>query len=446
LEAILEVTRALAAEPDLDRLLALLAAAASKVLQAERTSVWAADGDRQTLLTRVAEGAETLRIPWGAGLVGEVCRTGLPVNIPDVYADARFNRETDRQTGYRTRSMLCLPLFDFDGQTVVGALQALNKRNGGTFDDYDLELARTLGAQAGVILRQAAVRAEWAEAKRRQAELDLARKIQQGLLPGYVPIPGARNAAAPMTEPAAAARRAWGLDVAGASQPAVETGGDFFDYLLLPPAVPGGAQRLGIVIADVTGHGLGAALLSVAARACLRALAETETHPSNLIAAANRLLVHDLRDGTFLSLLLVVFDPSTGTLTYVSAGHPAPLLLRPKDNSFWAGDSTGPLLGILPDATFTARTPPAPETGDVVLLLTDGIPETTDAAGEALGEKRVRDLTLRAAKKNQARAADILDALLTETDAHLAGRPPADDRTAVVIRVETTFRPADSHK
>jgi len=406
LEAILAITRAMAAEPDLTRLLVLLAAACSKVLQVERTSIWVVDPRSGDLFTRVAEGMDAIRVPKGKGLVGAAAESGQPILIPDAYADPRFNPEVDRKSGFHTREILCLPLHDVAGTRVVGVLQALNK-TGGALGDYDVQLAALIGAQAGVVLEQAALREEALERKRLQAEMDLAHSIQQRLLPRASP-------------------EAPGLDVAGANQPATETSGDYYDYIPLPDG------RLAVVIADVTGHGLGAALVMTSARAFVRALFGAQTDSGKVVSLANALLEKDLEAGNFLSLCLAVFDPAARALHYVSAGHDPPLVYRPAGDAFAELDSTGPLLGIVAGMDFEARGPLPLASGDVLLFMTDGLFECMNENDETFGKERLKDVVRAHAQDS---AQQLLAALLEATAAWTGGRPQRDDITAVVVKV-----------
>jgi len=410
LEAILSVTRAMAAEPDLARLLMMLAAACTKVLQVERTSVWVVDQSTGGLLTRVAEGMDVIRVPKGKGIVGAAAAGGQAILIPDAYADPRFNPEVDKMSGFHTREILCLLLRDVTGKRVVGVLQALNKKDG-KLSAYDVELASTIGAQAGVMLEQAALREEAQERRRLQAEVDLAHSIQQRLLPHESP-------------------KINGLDVAGANRPATETSGDYFDYIALPDG------RLALVIADVTGHGLGAALMMTATRAYVRALCETNTEPGKLLSHANDLLERDLEGGNFLSLCVAVFDLGTVALSYASAGHDPPLLYRPGEDAFAELDSTGPLLGILPGTQYEARGPLPWQSGDVLVFMTGGLFECMKSNDETFGKERLKDL-IRARAKDTAAA--VLAALLRATSGWTAGRPPRDDTTLVVVKVSCGF-------
>ena len=144
LQSILDVAKAMTAERQLDRLLALVVDEAAKVAEADRCTLFLVDRERGELWSKVAHGARTIRVPLGAGVVGDVAASGTPVRIDDAYADARFNREVDRGTGYRTRTILAVPMRNTKGE-VVGVLQALNRREG-AFTEEDEEL---LGALAG---------------------------------------------------------------------------------------------------------------------------------------------------------------------------------------------------------------------------------------------------------------------------------------------------------
>jgi len=144
LQSILDVAKAMTAERQLDRLLALVVDEAAKVAEADRCTLFIADRDRGELWSKVAHGTEEIRIPLGAGIAGAVAANGLAIRIDDAYADARFNQQVDHDTGYRTRSILAVPMRNTRGE-VVGVLQALNRRNG-AFTGEDEEL---LGALAG---------------------------------------------------------------------------------------------------------------------------------------------------------------------------------------------------------------------------------------------------------------------------------------------------------
>lgn len=155
LGSLLEVGKALAAEKDLTRLLSLILVEVTQVMEADRSSVFLVDKEKQELWSKVAQGLEVreIRIPLTAGIAGHVATTGQLVNIPEAYNDPRFNPEVDRRTGYRTRTILCAPLVNRDGE-VIGIIQVLNKHTG-PFTSGDEDLLSAFCGQAAVAVENA---------------------------------------------------------------------------------------------------------------------------------------------------------------------------------------------------------------------------------------------------------------------------------------------------
>ncbi len=158
---VLEVARTLANERDLDGILASVLRAAALVAEADRSSIFLLDRERNELWTRLAQGvsaSEEIRTPVGVGIAGHVAATGVAINIPRAYDDARFNRSVDQVTGYHTESLLTVPMRLASGKEagqVVGVLQVLNRRDGKPFNEEDQELLEGLGAQAGAVIENA---------------------------------------------------------------------------------------------------------------------------------------------------------------------------------------------------------------------------------------------------------------------------------------------------
>ena len=158
LTSILEVAKAMTAQRDLDRLLAIILTEAAKVVDADRCSLFIVDRERSELWTKVAHGTKEIRIPLGTGIAGHVAAAGETVNILDAYEDPRFNRSVDLATGYRTRNILCVPMRDAHGQ-VTGVIQALNKAHD-SFTSEDEELLLALGGQAAAAIENALLHEE----------------------------------------------------------------------------------------------------------------------------------------------------------------------------------------------------------------------------------------------------------------------------------------------
>jgi len=150
---LLDVMRSLSTELEIDQLLKSIVAKTTEVMQADRSTLFLVDRASNTLWSKVAEGTGEVRIPIGVGIAGYVAETGETVNIPDAYEDPRFNPEFDRQTGFRTHSILCMPMRDAEG-TTVGVLQVLNKRDG-AFTSEDEDLLSAIGSQEVVAIDNA---------------------------------------------------------------------------------------------------------------------------------------------------------------------------------------------------------------------------------------------------------------------------------------------------
>lgn len=169
---LLDIIKAISAETDLDRLLQLIMQETTRVMEADRSTLFILDRERGELWSKVALGLERqlIRLKLGAGIAGSVALTGETLNIPDAYQDPRFNPEVDRQTGYRTRTILCMPVLHKDGR-VVGVLQVLNKK-GGAFNRDDEELLEILCSQAAIALENAQLYENLRRAYRELQELD----------------------------------------------------------------------------------------------------------------------------------------------------------------------------------------------------------------------------------------------------------------------------------
>jgi phosphoserine phosphatase RsbU/P len=404
LQTIMAVSRALSSERDLDRLLGLIVHAVTDLVAADRTSLFIVDRERKELWTRISQGADTIRLPLGSGIAGSVAASGQTINIPSAYADPRFNPDHDRHSGYQTRSILCMPLVNYEN-AVVGVIQALNKRDGQPFGDYDEQVLSALCANAGVALDNAQLIVRDLERQRLARDMELARQIQLSLLPGKPP------------EHARWRIAAW-------ARSCDQTGGDYYDFLAPQ------ADRRDVVIGDVSGHGIAAALLMSTARAFLRALHQQGNQPlEGTVTQLNQLLTQDMNDGSFMSLVLCrLFDD--GGCAYVSAGHEPPLVHR-VGGRHDALESTGMPLGMMGDATYAAHALQRLGSGDLLVLFTDGIFEAQAPPDhEPWGLKRLRQ-TVSAHAGHGAQA--VCDEVVRAVTDHLGGHPPHDDITLVVV-------------
>lgn len=402
---VLEMTRRIAGGPDdLGALLAAITEATRTILRCERSSVSLLDAANDELVVRTSSDLAGVRFPAGLGLSGATLKSGSVINVADAYRDPRFNPEGDRRSGFRTRSVLSVPLPGLDGRA-IGVIQALNKQ-AEAFNHRDERLLQVFSAQAGVALQRQIARD--AEARRRQVERDLglARDIQRGLLPRRAPeIPG--------------------FDIAGWNHPAEETGGDFFDFIPLDDG------RLAFVLADVSGHGLGPALIVAECRALLRACLPHHDCPMGLLSQVNDLLCDDLPDDRFVTVGFGILDPEKGRIVTLSAGHGPILVYRRATDDFEEIEPHGCPLGLFPGWSGGPAVDVVLGEGDQFLIFSDGFHEWPDARGESFGMGRLRNGIRRHCELNAERAIQAIRADVCE----FAGETPqADDLTAVVIR------------
>lgn len=155
LSMLLKVGLRLASERDIERLLLMIIEETTTVMDAERSSLFLIEREKNEMWAKIAQGAEIheIRFPLGVGIAGAVGKTGEIINIPDAYRDSRFNPEFDKKTGFRTRSILCVPMKNLHGE-ILGAIQVLNKHHG-LFDADDATLLTALAAQAAVTIENA---------------------------------------------------------------------------------------------------------------------------------------------------------------------------------------------------------------------------------------------------------------------------------------------------
>ena len=401
---VLEVSRSLARAIDHQSLLELIRDAACEVLDCEAASIFLHDDQTGELVSRVSTAAQEIRFAADRGIADETFRTGQVVNIPDAYAHPQFNPDVDRSTGFTTRSLLACPLRRHD-DAVLGVFQVLNRR-GRPFDADDEILARTFGAQAGVALQRQLLLEEFVEKQRLQRELQIARKIQLGLLPRRPPA-------------------LEGYDIAGWVCPAEETGGDFYDLTDSPDG------RLAVVLADVTGHGLGPALIVAEFRALTRAsLAQFESL-GRLVSQVNRLLCQDLPRGKMVTGFFGLLRGDEGQLQYISAGQGPLLLYRREVDDALELPYQGLPLGFSPKTEYGAPHEAGLAPGDFLALMTDGFIEWPDRSGRRFGLDHVRSLLRR--DQNEP-AAEIIRRLHQGVIEFAGGTRQDDDLTCVIIK------------
>jgi phosphoserine phosphatase len=404
LRRILEVTRKLAAPFDLDTMLSEVVDVSRNILDADRGTVFLYDEETDELVVRVATELGAIRIPANKGIVGESAQTRKLINVPDCYADERFNRAIDKETGYRSRCMLTIPLLGFE-DSLVGVLQILNK-NDGVFDEQDEFIATALAAQAAVVLHRAKITEQIIESEKLDREITVARDVQMGTLPKEMP----------MIE---------GYGFAGAFSPTDQTGGDLYDF------VPLDDHRLFLLMGDATGHGIGPALSATQVRAMLRVALRLDSSLDDAFMHINDQLCDDLPDDRFVTGFFGLLDATTHKVQFHSGGQGPILHYHAASGEYdWHPATTFPL-GYMPQTSLAAPLELDLEPGDILGLISDGIYEYENEQGVQFGQQGVASV-IDSLPGGDAEA--VVAEIMRAVRHHGGSVPQADDITIVLAR------------
>jgi len=317
----------------------------------------------------------------------------IPLDLADLF----------RHRQGQTRSLLTIPL-SVKGD-VLGVMMLEEAITLGGSREKRLEIIAGIADQVAMAVQNERLQQERVKTERLEHEIQLAREIQQSLIPGELPQPS-------------------GWELAATWRAARQVTGDFYDLIDLP----GGG--LGLVVADVAGKGMPAALVMALTRTLVRATALQETRPAAVLARVNDLLVPDMRRGMFVTALYAVLSRDTGELAYANAGHNLPLLLRSRTRDLEQLCKGGMALGVLEGVRLEERTIWL-EPGDCLVIYTDGISEAFSPEGTMYGPERLRDVIL-AADGSSAQA--MLEAIDNSVLGFVGDASPSDDLTLIVLR------------
>lgn len=365
----IEIANLINSELSLGKLLTSVMETTKKAFQADSVSLLLRDEESGDLIFQIALGdvgdeiKEIFRLQKGEGIAGLVSEQGTPLNIKDVYDHPKFSPDYDLKTQYRTRAMLCVPL-KARGKT-LGVLQVMNKLTSPFyFTHEELDMLITISSSAAVAIDTARMHRMILQQETLKRDLILAKEVQLSFLPMALPqIPG--------------------YEFAALNCPALEVGGDFFNFFQLHE------NKLGIVLGDVSGKGISASLFMAKLSSDLQYHALLNNSPSALLETVNELLCQRAKHGMFVTLVYMVLDLETGDLAFANAGHLFPICSG-RDGSFLIGDdsSKGPPLGILPGIPYAEeRFTLAP--GQGLTLYTDGITEAKNSRGDLFGMERL---------------------------------------------------------
>jgi serine phosphatase RsbU (regulator of sigma subunit) len=305
-------------------------------------------------------------------------------------------------------TVVCVPLKMRDRVLGVIMLGRLVKKP--VFTAGDEKLLMALASQTAIAIDKAWLHKREIKRQRLDKELAVGQQIQLSLLPESTPIIS-------------------GWDFAAIYQSAWQVGGDFYDIFELP-SEPDKPHRLGMLIADVTGKGVPAALFMAFSRSIIRTTSMNGRNPAFVLEQANRLIVQGNRSGIYLTAFYAILEIETGRLTYASAGHNWPFWLPADKTECQELDAEGFLLGAFEDITLEEREIQIAD-GDVLVFFTDGVPEAMNAKKEMFCEERLDEAVVTHAEGT---AEEILQAIVNTVKDFTGDTPQSDDFTLFVVK------------
>ena len=335
----------------------------------------------------------------GSGIIGWVIRNARGQIVNDVKNDTRYVKARAE-----TRSEIAAPIIRYDGH-VIGVVNLEADWVDG-YDERDLELLTMFASLAASAIDHTLLHRQVIRQRRAESEIELARKVVEGLLPRAFPI-------------------IEGFDIYGTTIPVREVGGDYLDLIASI------SDRLGVVIADVSGKGLAAALIMVTFRAYIHATVINELAMRAVMARVNR-LIHEATNGDrFITTFYGLIDPVNKRLLYINAGHNPPFLLS-ADGTIKLLHHGGLPLGVFIDSKYSESVVEF-NSGDILVLYTDGVVEATNTRDEQFGILRLQHLVGEARER---RAHEIVQLIISAVDEHSSDiNGPDDDLTVLVIKV-----------
>jgi len=406
LRTVLEIGNAVGTQLDMDKLLDEIMGHLLDVFpQMDRGFIMLKD-DADQLRAKVARERnkkEPPAVSVSKHIISEAVDRGVAILSADAMGDQRFSAAMSVMN-FQIRSMMCAPLITSDRALGIMHVDTISQDKRFTMDD--LELFTAVANQTALAVGNAEMHARLLKRERMERDLVLARQVQYSFLPGEPP-------------------EIAGMEFCAHYNAALEVGGDFYDWIQL------GDGRLGIVVGDVAGKGIPAALMMARMMSDVRFLALSNPQAGSVLAGLNDGVIRRGMDDAFVTVVFMILDPETRQLTIANAAHCPPIHRHGETGELIEIKSEiGFPIGAMPGGEYGAETI-ALNPGDTITVFTDGVTEAMNAARELYGDKRVME----ALNAPQSRASFLIKTLLDDIHQHVGSTPQSDDLTILCFGV-----------
>lgn len=415
LEIIYEVMEAIRSTFSTDELLHLIMDIIMKVIKPDRAYLLLSETDGGELIPEVIrddQKGQNDEICISNSIVNRCIRESVSLLVTDAAQDSRFNA-SESIIANKIRTAMVAPLI-YKEQS-LGVVYLDTNTRAFPYMETDLELITGIANQAAVAIVNARLHSQLVEQHKVAREMEIARTIQMNLLPKVYPnLPG--------------------YDVSAMSLPAKHVGGDYYDFLTLPDG------RIGFAIADVSGKGVPAAILTATTRSYLQSeTQQADTTIAETVQRINRMVHRDVTNDMYVTMALIYLNPKKGELEYVNAGHSHPILMSHQGEIKFL-DEGGLFLGIVDVGTYE-KANEVMNQGDILVMVTDGVTDILNGKGEAFGAERFYSILRQSTHLS---AEEIRNAIYQACVTHRGDADQFDDFTLIVIkRLRDQSIPAD---
>ncbi|HEX9740904.1 MAG TPA: GAF domain-containing SpoIIE family protein phosphatase [Ignavibacteriaceae bacterium] len=405
LSALNEIATAITSTQTLEQIVDLIVRKCVKHIKVEQGAVMLLDEKDQdkpfhTMIRKQDSLSNILPYRMDAQLTGWMLKNRNPLIVNDLTTDSRFKFMVDKN--FPISSLLSVPMM-VKGK-MIGLLTVFNKKSEAGFTTGDQRLLGIIAAQSAHVIENARLYHEEQSLIRLQEEMRLAYEIQVDLLPKEQPVlPG--------------------YQIAGKSIPSKEVGGDYFDF------IHSGDNRLAFCLGDISGKGIPAALLMANLQATLRGQTLLGNNSKSCVSFANEMLYQNSAPNKFATLFYGIIDSSKNELSYCNGGHNNPFFFS-HDNKLTTLDKGGLIVGIMPSVIYEEDTIPF-NSGDLLVIFSDGITEAMNNTEEEFGEQRLIDVILQ--NKNEP-AKDLIEIIIKKVQEFSGIQSQMDDITLVIIK------------